>query len=100
MDGTPIVDIKPYLPYSDSHEEARCGIFEVEKPKLSVDIPKELVDKIIPEKYAALVSVLKEDPRPSYQNDPERVYGLSFGGMNVRFRVEDLNLTVLSVEIL
>lgn len=99
MNGTPIVDIKPYLPYSDSYVDARCGIFEeVDKGKLSVDISEELVEKVKPEKKEALIEVLREDPRPSYQKDPERIYGLFFGGMNVKFRVAETTLTVLEVE--
>lgn len=99
MDGTPIVDIKPYLPYSDSHEDAQCGIFEtVEKVKLTVDISETLVEKIKPEKREALLEVLREDPRPSYQKDPDRIYGLSFADMNVKFSVAGTTLTVLDVE--
>ena len=99
MDNTPIVDIKPYIPYADSHEEATCGIFEeVEKKRLTVDIPKELVDKIPKESREALKEVLAEDPRPSYQKDPVRIYGLSFAGMNIRFRVEEEKLIVVGVE--
>lgn len=99
MDNTPIFDIKPYIPYGDSHPDATSGIFEeVEKERLLVDIPEALVDRIPSGKLQALKEVLAEDPRPSYQKDPDRVYGLSFAGKNIRFRVEENHLTVTEVE--
>ena len=99
MDGTPILDVKPYLPYADSHPGARGG-FAAEKTDyaLAVDFPPE-VEAILPqEKRRALRGVLAGDPRPAYQQDPERVYGVSFAGFDVRFRVRDGVLTVVQVE--
>lgn len=99
MDNTPIVDIKPYIPYADSYPEASSGVFqEVEKIRLQVEIPPELLDRIPAENLEALKEVLAEDPRPSYQKDPERIYGLSFARLNIRFRVENDCLMVIDVE--
>ena len=98
MDGTPIYDIKPYIAYTDSHPEAISGF--ASKPVeylLEVNFPKELLEKVAPEKHKSLISVLAHDPRPQYQDDPERVYGMEFGGMEVKFRVEEKQLTVLEV---
>ena len=99
MDGTPILDVKPYLPYADSHPGARGG-FAAEKTDyaLAVDFPPELEAILPQEKRRALRGVLAGDPRPAYQQDPERVYGVSFAGFDVRFRVRDGVLTVVQVE--
>jgi len=99
LDGTPIYDIKPYLPYVDSHPGARGG-FGAEKAgyALEVVIPDQFLEKIDSQKLDALMGILKEDPRPSYQNDPSRVYGVSFAGMNVRFTVSEGTLTVCGVD--
>ena len=100
MDGTPIYDIKPYIAYTDSHPEAVSGF--ASKPAeylLEVDFPENLLSKIAPEKRETLISVLAHDPRPQYQDDPERVYGMEFGGMEVKFRVENEQLTVLNVSL-
>ena len=99
LDGTPIYDIKPYLPYADCRPEAVGGFAAVApEAKLRVDVPEDLLAAIPEEKRDALKGVLAQDPRPSYHDDPERVYGMSFGGMDVRFRVEGGVLTVLAVE--
>ena len=100
MDGTPIFDIKPYIPYADCHPEA-VGGFASDKPeeKLRVDIPEEFCPVAAPEVINALRGVLAQDPRPAYQKDPERVYGLSFAGMEVRFRVDGDVLTVCGIEM-
>lgn len=99
LDGTPIYDIKPYLPYADCKPEAVGGFASAPKEAtLTVHIPEEFVDKIPEEKRAALVGVLAQDPRPSYQDDPERVYGMSFGGIEVKFRVAGEDLTICGVE--
>ena len=99
MDGTPIFDIKPYVPYADCKPEALGGFAQrIAGPALAVDFPPELLARVPEDKRAALTGVLAQDPRPRYQHDPERVYGLSFGGLEVRFRVEVTGLTVLSVE--
>ena len=98
MDGTPIYDIKPYITYTDSHPEAVSGF--ASKPAeylLEVDFPEELLEKVAPEKRESLISVLAHDPRPQYQDDPERVYGMEFSSMEVKFRVENRQLIVLEV---
>lgn len=98
MDGTPIFDVKPYIPYGDCHPEAAGGFTDHAKDFiLKVDFPEDLLLKIPLEKQEALQGVLSHDPRPSYQKDPDRVYGLSFGGFDVRFQVREENLTVLEV---
>ena len=98
MDGTPIFDIKPYIPYSDCRPEATGGFTDRTGDFiLKVDFPDSLLSKVTPEKREPLVGVLSHDPRPSYQNDPDRVYGLSFGGFDVKFRVKEDVLTVLDV---
>ena len=99
MDGTPVLDIKPYLPYADRIDGATGGFTdENEKRKLTVVFPQPLKEKIDPDKIKALYGVLEQDPRPSYQQDDGRVYGVSFSGWNVRFRVSSLELTVVEVE--
>ena len=97
-DNTPIYDIKPYLAYVDSHPDARDGFAaERKNDNLTVDFPSELFQKIPEDKRASLLEVLSGDPRPHYQDDPERIYGLSFAGYNIRFTVADHNLSVLEV---
>ena len=99
MDGTPIFDIKPYIPYGDCIPQATGGFTSrVGDFLLKVDFPQELLKKLPPDKQAAAIGVLSHDPRPSYQNQPGRVYGLSFGGFDIRFTVEEEILTVLNVE--
>ena len=99
MDGTPIYDIKPYLPYTDSHPDAVGGFADDHvEDRVEVVFPEELLTEIPEEKRAALMGILSQDPRPSYQNDPERVYGMAFAGMEVRFSVEGDTLTVRQVE--
>ncbi len=99
MDGTPIYDIKPYIAYTDSHPDAVSGF--ANKPAeylLDVEVAKELID-IVPEKQReSLIAVLAHDPRPQYQDDPERVYGMAFDQYEVRFKVKDLNLTVIDIK--
>lgn len=98
MDGTPIYDIKPYVPYADAHPEALGGFTtNADDFLLDVEFPQDLLEKIPEDRRAALVSVLSHDPRPSYQNDPARVYGMNFAGFDVRFCVRDKTLTVLEV---
>jgi len=98
LDGTPIYDIKPYLPYVDSHPEARGG-FGAEKADyaLQVHFPEELEKRIAEDKRGALRGLLAGDPRPSYQHDPERVYGVRYADYNVKFIVEDKLLTVVDI---
>ena len=99
MDGTPIFDIKPYIPYGDCIPQATGGFTDrVGDFLLKVDFPQELLKKLPPDKQAAAIGVLSHDPRPSYQNQPGRVYGLSFGGFDIRFTVAEETLTVLNVE--
>ena len=99
MDGTPIYDIKPYLPYADCRPEALGGFAPAPAgARLAVDIPSELLARVPEDKRAALTGVLSQDPRPSYQHDPERVYGMAFAGLEVRFQVEGDRLKVVSVE--
>ena len=99
LNGTPIYDIKPYLPYADCKPEAAGGFASAPKEAtLTVHIPDEIVEKIPEEKRAAVIGVLAQDPRPSYQDDPERVYGMGFGGMEIKFKVDGDDLTVCGVE--
>ena len=98
LDGTPILDVKPYIPYADSHPEASGGFTEqTVNHHLNMDFPEELLQRVPPEKRAALTGVLAQDPRPSYQDDPSRIYGFPFAGMEVRFRVEGEQLTVVDI---
>ena len=98
MDGTPIFDIKPYIPYGDSHPEATGGFTDQAKDFiLKVQFPQHLLDKIPQDKQAAAAGVLSHDPRPSYQKQADRVYGLNFAGFDIRFQVSDDTLTVLEV---
>ena len=88
MDGTPIYDIKPYVPYADCRPQAVGGFAQATpEEKLQVDIPAHLLDRVPVQKRSALAGVLAQDPRPSYQADSQRVYGFGFGGMEVRFTV-------------
>ena len=99
MDGTPILDIKPYLPYADSHPEALGGFTgNVGGKVLEVEFPPELLDQVPEDKREALIGVLSRDPRPSYQHDPGRVYGMAFAGLEVRFSVDGDVLHVRAVE--
>ena len=99
LDGTPIIDIKPYIPYADSVPDARGGFASTAPdPTLRVEFPEQLLARVPADKRAALKAVLALDPRPRYQDDPQRVYGFQFAEQNVRFRVQDQTLTVLAVE--
>ena len=99
MDGTPIYDIKPYIRYADARPEAVCGYVDtLHERRLRVVFPSELSDRIEDKTVIpSLVEVLGLDPRPSYHNDPEREYGMSFAGYNVRFTVSDDTLTVVAI---
>ena len=99
MDGTPIFDIKPYLAFADSHPDALGGFTDQTREYgLIVEIPEKCLAKIAPEKIDALRAVLAHDPRPSYQNDPERIYGMEFAGYEVKFQVRGSVLFVTDVE--
>ncbi len=101
MDNTPIYDIKPYLPFTDSHPEATGGFADPFKDYvLEVDFPEHWLRLIPAEHHAALLGVLAHDPRPSYQHDPDRIYGLEFAGFNVRFTVRNTMLSVCEVVVL
>lgn len=100
MDGTPIVDIKPYLPYADSVPDALGGFAEaVRKRQVQVEFPEALqrATALSAEKLETLTEILAQDPRPAYQNDPERVYGFKFAGFDVKFKVQDEVLTVIDL---
>ena len=98
MDGTPIFDIKPYIPYADCHPEASGGFTDTAGEfLLNVDFPAGLLEILPPEKREAAIGVLSHDPRPSYQRKSGRVYGLTFAGFDIRFTVEDNVLTVREV---
>lgn len=98
MDGTPILDIKPYIPYTDCHADASGGFTERAGDFiLKVQFPDCLLSKVPEEKRQALIDVLSHDPRPSYQSDSDRVYGLNFAGRDIRFSIKDSVLTVLEV---
>lgn len=98
MNGTPIYDIKPYIPYADCHPDAIGGFTETAvKRTVSVMIPDPLLAQIPSEKLDALRAILAQDPRPAYQDDPDRVYGLTFGDLNLHFTVSDGILAVTDV---
>ncbi|MEE0800535.1 MAG: tRNA (N6-threonylcarbamoyladenosine(37)-N6)-methyltransferase TrmO [Gemmiger sp.] len=98
LDGTPIYDIKPYLPYVDAHPDAAGGFTDRTRGyALEVDCPAELLARLPEDRRAALCGVLRSDPRPSYQHDPDRVYGMRFAGFTVRFQVDGRRLTVCDI---
>lgn len=98
MDGTPIFDIKPYIPYADSYPDAIGGFTDTaEDFLLEVIFPDDLLKKIPEDKQRAAIGVLRHDPRPSYQRDPNRIYGLPFAGYDIRFIITEKILTVLEV---
>ena len=98
MDGTPIFDIKPYIPYADCQPEASGGFTDTAGDFiLKVDFPATLLSRLPKDKQAAAIEVLSHDPRPSYQRKPERIYGLTFAGFDIRFQVRDDILTVVEI---
>ena len=98
MDGTPIFDIKPYIPYADCQPEATGGFTDTAGDFiLEVDFPAQLLEILPEEKRKAAIEVLSHDPRPSYQRKPERIYGLTFAGFDIRFQVQEDILTVVEV---
>ena len=98
MDGTPIYDIKPYIPYADSHPEARGSFATAHRDDhLQVQFPPELLNKVPQSKQKPLIQILALDPRPAYQQDPERIYGFPFAGLEIKFRVEEETLYVCEV---
>lgn len=99
MDQTPIYDIKPYLPFADSHPEAVGGFADAVKDRqLQVCCPDALYRQIPPEKRQSVIEILEQDPRPSYQQDPERIYGMTYAGMEIRFSVDGDTLTVREIK--
>ncbi|MBQ9108576.1 MAG: tRNA (N6-threonylcarbamoyladenosine(37)-N6)-methyltransferase TrmO [Oscillospiraceae bacterium] len=95
MDGTPIYDIKPYLPYVDCHTEATGGFaLQTKEGVIEVNCPSELLERLPEDRREALLDVLAQDPRPAYQNDAGRVYGMEFAGFEIKFRADDRFLTV------
>ena len=98
MDGTPIYDLKPYIAYTDSHPEAISG-FATQPAEylLEVEFPQELLEKVPETQRESLIAVLEHDPRPPYQDDPERVYGMAFGNMEIKFKVRQNKLYVTEV---
>ena len=99
VDGTPIYDIKPYIPYCDSHPEAVGGWTDsVESALLTVEFPEDLLSAVPEEDRQGLLGVLAQDPRPRYQNDRSRVYGLRYGSVNVKFSVAGDKLTVAEIK--
>lgn len=96
LDGTPIFDVKPYLPYADCRPDAVGGFAaDAPEPRLQVEFSDTALHAVPPETMAVLREILALDPRPSYHHDPERIYGMSFAGMEIRFRVVNSTLTVL-----
>ena len=99
MDGTPIFDIKPYIPYGDSHPDATGGFTDTADDfLLKVNFPEDLLNLLPEGKREAAIGVLSHDPRPSYQRKPGRVYGLTFAGFDIRFTVDDNILSVVEVQ--
>lgn len=97
VDGTPILDIKPYIVYADSIEGAKSG-FAQEKPSEKLDITWGIESPFSTKDTAVLENILKQDPRPAYQDDPDRVYGMEYMGKNIRFKVAESELVILDVE--
>ena len=99
LDGTPIYDVKPYIPYADCHPEA-VGSYADEHANdtLCVEFPENLLEKIPKEKRTGLIECLRDDPRPSYQDEPERIYGMKFADFDLKFTVKNSVLTVIEVE--
>ena len=101
MDGTPIYDIKPYIAYTDSHPDAISGF--ASKPAeylLEVEIPEDFIPKIPEDQRESLMAVLAHDPRPQYQDDPDRIYGMAFGNMEVKFKVVQKKLVVQDLRVI
>ena len=99
MDGTPVLDIKPYVPYTDAHPDAAAGYTaHTGEGRVQVEFPEALLREVPEAKRKALLEALAQDPRPGYQADPERVYGFPFAGREIRFRVAGGTLTVLEIK--
>lgn len=99
MDNTPIYDIKPYLPYVDSHPDATGGFaLQSHEGFLQVNFPTKLLEQVLPDHRDALLAVLAQDPRPAYQTSPDRIYGMEYAGLEVRFTVTGHTLTVCELK--
>ena len=99
MDGTPIFDMKPYIPYADCQTEATGGFTDTADDfLLQVDFPSDLLGRLPEEKREAAIQVLSHDPRPSYQRKPDRIYGLTFAGYDIRFQVREKHLRVIDIQ--
>ena len=99
MDGTPIYDIKPYLPYTDSHPDARSGFApQAADTLLEVQCPQELLEVLPPALRQSLTALLAHDPRPQYQHDPGRLYGMEYGGCEIKFRVTGQTVVVERID--
>ena len=99
MNGTPVYDIKPYIPYTDSHPEAVGGFADkVFEHKLSVEISKELQMKLSEDELIVIIKIIEQDPRPSYINDEKRLYGVTYGNKNVKFKVKETLATIAEIE--
>ena len=100
MDGTPIYDIKPYIPYADCHPNAAAGFTaQTQMHRLQVECPPALWETVPADLRDGLRGVLENDPRPSYQHDPERVYGMEFAGLEVHFIVDQGVLTITGITL-
>ncbi len=98
LDGTPVFDIKPYLPYADAIADARGGFADGAPERLSVEISPELLEKLPESEREAVLELLALDPRPRYQHDAERVYGFEYAGFEIKFRVDETKLFVGEIE--
>ncbi len=99
MDGTPIYDIKPYLPFTDCHPDATGGFADmVREDRLTAEIPDELLAKLPEDKRAALFDILRSDPRPSYHDDPARIYGFPYAGFEIQFHVDGSHVIVCNIQ--
>ena len=99
MHQTPIYDIKPYVAYADAHPDASSGFVDnTEWQPLKVELPDELATKVPTDQISSLIATLQQDPRPRYHNDPERIYGMPFLNLDIRFKVSDNTLTVVEIK--
>ena len=99
MDGTPIYDIKPYVAYADAHPDARSGFVDkTEWQPLKVELPDNLAARVPKNQIASLIATLEQDPRPRYHDDPDRIYGMPFLNLDIRFKVSDNTLIVVDIK--
>ena len=98
MNETPIIDIKPYIPYADSYPDAKSGFADTNRSCLKVSYEERVINKIEKEKRQALIEVLAQDPRPSYQNDESRIYGMKYSNKNIKFKVKKDTVFIIDIE--